>query len=86
MVLNARKSWALVMANKRKHISTKPAKRKNRRRLRHIDPLALAAQQGVQPLGNPKELLADFWPEDETADQFNQAVRQWRREGQRNHV
>jgi hypothetical protein len=27
------------------------------------------------------ELLGDFWPEDETADEFIAGVRQWRREG-----
>ena len=42
---------------------------------------ALAAQQGVKPVANPQELYADFWPEDETADQFVEAVRRWRREG-----
>ncbi len=48
-----------------------------------LDLEALAAEQGVQPLGNPNDLVADFWPEDETADDFVQAVRQWRKEGQR---
>jgi hypothetical protein len=41
----------------------------------------LAAQQGVQPVTNFEDLLGDFWPDDETADQFIDAVRQWRREG-----
>ena len=41
----------------------------------------LAAQQGVQPITNFEDLLGDFWPEDETADDFIAAVRQWRREG-----
>ena len=40
----------------------------------------LAAQQGVQPVTNFEDLLGDFWPEDETADEFIAAVRQWRRE------
>ena len=42
---------------------------------------ALAAQQGVKPIANPEELYAEFWPKDETADQFVEAVHRWRREG-----
>jgi hypothetical protein len=30
---------------------------------------------------NFDNLLADFWPEDETADEVVATVRQWRREG-----
>ena len=41
----------------------------------------LAARQGVHPVTNFDDLLGDFWPEDETADEFVAAVRQWRREG-----
>ena len=41
----------------------------------------LAARQGVRPVTNFDDLLGDFWPEDETADDFIAAVRQWRREG-----
>jgi hypothetical protein len=41
----------------------------------------LAAQQGVQPVMNFDDLLGDFWPEDETADDFIATVRQWRHEG-----
>ena len=47
---------------------------------------ALAAEQGVKPLANPKDLAAGFWPEDETADEFVEAVRQWRKEGKRRHA
>ena len=46
-----------------------------------VDLKTLAAQQGVQPVANFEDLLGDFWPEDETADEFIAAVRQWRREG-----
>ena len=77
------------MANRRKPISirhARPRKPKAARRLERIDVDALAAQQGVQPIANPHELYADFWPEEETADQFNQVVRQWRREETRNHA
>jgi hypothetical protein len=41
---------------------------------------ALAAQQGVSPIQSLAELTADFWPEDESADDFIASVRQWRRE------
>jgi hypothetical protein len=41
----------------------------------------LAVEQGVRPVRNFDDLLGDFWPEDETADQFIAAVRQWRDEG-----
>ena len=46
-----------------------------------VDLETLAAQQGVKPMTNFEDLLGDFWPEDETADEFIAAVRQWRREG-----
>ncbi len=45
------------------------------------DLATLAAEQGVQPVTNFDDLLGDFWPEDETADDFIAAVRNWRREG-----
>jgi hypothetical protein len=41
----------------------------------------LTASQGV-PLDLPvEELIGDFWPQDETADEFIAAVREWRRDG-----
>jgi hypothetical protein len=40
----------------------------------------LATQQGVQPIIDIKQLAADFWPEDESVDEFIDTVRQWRRE------
>jgi hypothetical protein len=45
-----------------------------------LDVDALAASQGVQPVSSPEELAADFWPADETADEFIASVRRWRRE------
>lgn len=42
---------------------------------------ALASAQGTPLAVNFEDLLGDFWPEDETADDFVAAVRQWRREG-----
>jgi hypothetical protein len=46
-----------------------------------MDLAALALSQGVRPITNFNDLLGDFWPEDETADQFVAAVREWRRDG-----
>jgi hypothetical protein len=44
---------------------------------------ALLAQQGAKPVTDFDDLLGDFWPEDETADEFIAAVRRWRHEGGR---
>ena len=41
----------------------------------------LAARQGVHPVTNFNDLLGDFWPEEETADEFVATMREWRREG-----
>ena len=45
----------------------------------HIDLATLAAEQGVQP-ANFDALVssASFWPEDESVDEFIQAVHDWR--------
>ncbi len=41
----------------------------------------LAAEQGVRLITSPDDLRADFWPEDESIDEFVETIRQWRREG-----
>lgn len=41
----------------------------------------LAREQGVKPITDPDTLRGDFWPEDETADEFIAAIRELRREG-----
>ena len=41
----------------------------------------LIAAQGVKPVARFEDLLGDFWPEEESADEFIAAVRKWRREG-----
>lgn len=41
---------------------------------------ALAAEQRVTPVTNFDALLGDFWPEEETADEFIATVREWRQE------
>ena len=42
----------------------------------------LAHAQGVAPVTNFDDLLGDFWPEDESVDDFLEARERWRREGQ----
>lgn len=42
---------------------------------------ALVAEQGVRPVERFEDLVGDFWPEDESVDEFVATVRQWRREG-----
>jgi hypothetical protein len=42
---------------------------------------ALARAQGVRPAKDWRKLRGDFWPEDETCDEFIAAIREWRREG-----
>lgn len=43
----------------------------------------LAREQGVHAVSNFDDLLGDFWPEDETADEFIAAVRRWRNDASR---
>lgn len=38
----------------------------------------LIAAQGVTFPRDPRDLLGDFWPEDESIDEFLAAMRQWR--------
>jgi hypothetical protein len=39
---------------------------------------ALAEAQGVKPIGNIDELVADFWPEDESVENFIAAATEGR--------
>jgi hypothetical protein len=41
----------------------------------------LAREQGVKPVENPEELKGDFWPEDESIDDFLAWLRARRHEG-----
>jgi hypothetical protein len=62
----------------------KPRSKRLRSKPSHLpllDPKVFIAQQGTKPITDPSTLYADFWPEDETADDFIAAYRQWRREG-----
>jgi hypothetical protein len=45
------------------------------------DLIALAREQGVMPVERFEDLLGDFWPEDESVDDFLEARRRWQREG-----
>jgi len=45
------------------------------------DVVTLAEEQGVQPVQSLDDLWGDFWPEDESVDEFIETVRRWRREG-----
>ena len=38
----------------------------------------LIKQQGKGPIGDPRILLGDFWPEEESIDDFLRALRDWR--------
>ena len=41
----------------------------------------LVAAQGTRPL-DFKEMLGDFWPEDESTDEFLATLREWRNESE----
>jgi hypothetical protein len=47
---------------------------------KHIDVQELARQQGVQPVADPDVLRGDFWPEDESIDDFLHELRASRRD------
>jgi len=42
---------------------------------------ALAREQGVQSDTKFEDLLGDFWPEDQSVEDFFEARKRWRREG-----
>ena len=69
------------MPDKRKSPRTKNRAPKTSPAIKPVDVETLAALQGVVPIANPADLVADFWPEDESNDDFIAAVRQWRHEG-----
>ncbi|MGB8510823.1 MAG: hypothetical protein WCD76_20795 [Pyrinomonadaceae bacterium] len=50
------------------------------RRQAHARAWELAKQQGVKPVGDIKELQGDFWPEEESVDEFLTWVRDTRRQ------
>jgi hypothetical protein len=44
----------------------------------HARAWELARRQGVKPIKSIKELQSDFWPEDESVDEFLELVRELR--------
>ena len=50
-----------------------------RRAPEELDALAIA--QGAPLAARFEDLIGDFWPEDESCDEFIATLRQWRREG-----
>jgi hypothetical protein len=46
----------------------------------HARAWELARRQGVKPIKSIKELQGDFWPEDESVDEFLEWLRTIRRE------
>ena len=46
----------------------------------------LAAEQGVQPITDFGSLRADFWPEDESVDDFVRVIRERRRNSGRRSI
>ena len=46
----------------------------------HARAWELARRQGVKPIKSVKELQGDFWPEDESVDEFLEWLREIRQE------
>lgn len=44
---------------------------------------ALVRKQGVKPAARLEDLLGDFWPDDESADEFLAARQEWSQAGRR---
>lgn len=45
----------------------------------------LVAEQGTRPL-NFQEMLGDFWPKEESTDEFLATLREWRSEGEHRSI
>ncbi len=46
----------------------------------------LAVEQGVRPITDFDSLRADFWPEDESVEDFVRTVRERRRDSERRNI
>jgi hypothetical protein len=46
-----------------------------------VDIWRLAKEQGVEPVRDISSLYGDFWPEDESVEEFLVTLRRWRQEG-----
>ena len=44
----------------------------------HPSVAELRLAQGTTPTSDPRELIGDFWPEEENIDDFLAALREWR--------
>jgi hypothetical protein len=42
--------------------------------------IALLAEQGVRPIQSIDELAGDFWPEDESMEEFLATLEEWRKD------
>ena len=49
------------------------------------NPEELAASQGVGPVNSIEELIGDFWPPNESADDFLSSLNRWRSETAGDH-
>ncbi len=47
----------------------------------HYSVEELAKQQGVEPVTDVSALAGDFWPQDESSEEFIETLASWRREG-----
>ncbi len=54
--------------------------REDARQVAHARAWELARQQGVEPVHDIKELQGDFWPEEESVDEFLASVRATRQQ------
>ena len=59
--------------------------REDARRHAHARAWELARQQGVEPIRDIKELQGDFWPEEESVDEFLYLVRAIRHQDKPEH-
>ena len=48
---------------------------------KHKDLRDLIAEQGVKPIINIDQLKGDFWPEEESIEEFIATLREWRSSG-----
>jgi hypothetical protein len=64
---------------KQRLLETLAAEARERKPLKSVE--QLVAEQGTRPL-EFEEMLGDFWPEEESVDDFLAAWRTWRSEGE----
>jgi hypothetical protein len=47
----------------------------------HFSVEELAKQQGVEPVTDVSALAGNFWPQDESSEEFIETLASWRKEG-----